>query len=54
MAPVLTRTEMLAHEHFRARGIGTGPIRTANQPNPSQGTAPELDEHRGEGWRLTD
>ncbi|QFG21894.1 CaiB/BaiF CoA-transferase family protein [Actinomadura sp. WMMB 499] len=53
VAPVLTRAEMLAHEHFRARGIGTGPVRTTNCTTPSHGKVPELDEHRGEGWRLT-
>ncbi|WP_106403295.1 CaiB/BaiF CoA transferase family protein [Actinocorallia populi] len=54
VAPVLTREEMLEHEHFRARGIGTGPVRMTNRPNPTRGTAPELDEHRGEDWRRAD
>jgi crotonobetainyl-CoA:carnitine CoA-transferase CaiB-like acyl-CoA transferase len=54
VAPALTREEMLEHEHFRARGIGTGPVRTTNHAGPGEGAVPELDEHRGEGWLSTD
>ena len=64
IAPVLTRLEMLAHPHFRERGvITTGPdgyravghpIRYAVHPALPPGPPPDLDEHRsqvlGSGW----
>jgi crotonobetainyl-CoA:carnitine CoA-transferase CaiB-like acyl-CoA transferase len=56
VAPVLTRAEMLQHEHFRERGIlATGPdgyltlghpIRYAVHPALPPGPAPRLNEYR--------
>ncbi|MBG6093467.1 CaiB/BaiF CoA transferase family protein [Actinomadura viridis] len=56
VAPLLTRSEMMAHEHFRSRGViadGTVgvPVRTTAHPSLPPGPVPGLDEHRGEGWR---
>ncbi|MEU6041621.1 CoA transferase [Actinomadura sp. NPDC047616] len=55
VAPVLTRAEMMAHDHFRSRGVvadGTvgSPVRTAAHPPLPPGPVAELDEHRGQGW----
>jgi crotonobetainyl-CoA:carnitine CoA-transferase CaiB-like acyl-CoA transferase len=54
VAPVLSRAEMIALDHFELRKIQEeGPVRTTVHPPLPGGTAPELDEHRGRGWRLT-
>jgi len=55
VAPVLTRAEMMAHPHFRSRGVVDGGtvgslVRTAAHPPLPPGPVPELDEHRGQGW----
>ncbi|MEV3919670.1 CaiB/BaiF CoA transferase family protein [Actinomadura coerulea] len=55
VAPLLSRAEMLELDHFRARGVQErGPVRTAVHPPLPRGAVPELDEHRGQGWRLTE
>jgi CoA:oxalate CoA-transferase len=55
VAPVLSRADMMALHHFRARGvIGDGtvgaPFRTAVHPGRPPGPVADLDEHRGQGW----
>ncbi|WP_329519369.1 CaiB/BaiF CoA transferase family protein [Spirillospora sp. NBC_01491] len=62
VAPLLTRAELMDHDHFRERGvIGDGtvgsPVRTLAHPPLPPGPVAELDGHRGQGWgadRLTD
>ncbi|MWK34314.1 hypothetical protein GEV43_09850 [Actinomadura sp. J1-007] len=56
VAPLLDRAGMMAHDHFRARGVvadGTvgSPVRTAVHPPLPPGPVAELDEHRGQAWR---
>jgi crotonobetainyl-CoA:carnitine CoA-transferase CaiB-like acyl-CoA transferase len=58
VAPVLSRAEMLQHQHFRHRGLFvsgpdgflavTHPIRYRVHPALPPGPAPNLDEHRAE------
>ncbi|RFU43456.1 CoA transferase [Actinomadura logoneensis] len=51
-APVLDRAEMMAHPHFTGRDVVTGvPFRTTRAKPSPHGPAPDLDEHRGAGWR---
>ncbi len=55
IAPVLTRSEMLALDHFRARGVvGDGwtghPVRFVDHPAERGPRAPEIAEHQGEGF----
>ncbi|MEU5882692.1 CoA transferase [Spirillospora sp. NPDC047279] len=57
VAPLLTRAEMMEHDHFRARGVIDGgtvgsPVRTTVHPPLGAGGVSELDEHRGQAWRL--
>jgi CoA:oxalate CoA-transferase len=55
VAPLLSHAEMLELDHFRSRGIQEeGPVRTAVHPPLPEGAVPELDEHRGQTWRLTE
>ncbi|NVI87126.1 CaiB/BaiF CoA-transferase family protein [Actinomadura sp. BRA 177] len=55
VAPVLSRPEMIGLDHFRQRKIQVeGPVRTTVHPPLKEGTAPEPDEHRGQGWRLAE
>ena len=61
IAPALSRTEMLAHPHFRARGtFATGadgstrvghPVRYANRPALPPGRSPGVGEHQGARFR---
>ncbi|HZQ83573.1 MAG TPA: CoA transferase [Acidimicrobiales bacterium] len=61
VAPVLDRDEMLALDHFRARGISTSdpwadpavgyPVQFEHHPAGRATPPPGLDEHRGEGFR---
>jgi crotonobetainyl-CoA:carnitine CoA-transferase CaiB-like acyl-CoA transferase len=61
VAPVLDRDEMLALEHFRARGVSTAdpwadpsvgyPVQFARHPARRVEPPPTLDEHRGAGFR---
>jgi crotonobetainyl-CoA:carnitine CoA-transferase CaiB-like acyl-CoA transferase len=54
VAPLLSRAEMLALDHFAHRKVQEeGPVRTTVHPPVKGGAAPEADEHRGETWRLT-
>ncbi|MFG2014521.1 CaiB/BaiF CoA transferase family protein [Actinomadura geliboluensis] len=55
VAPLLSHAEMLALDHFAHRKVqDEGPVRTTVHPPVEGGTAPEADEHRGQGWRLTE
>ncbi|MGW5413789.1 CaiB/BaiF CoA transferase family protein [Actinomadura geliboluensis] len=55
VAPLLSHAEMLALDHFAHRKVqDEGPVRTTVHPPVKGGTAPEADEHRGQGWRLTE
>jgi crotonobetainyl-CoA:carnitine CoA-transferase CaiB-like acyl-CoA transferase len=62
-APVLDRDGMLAHPQFLARGVSTRapggdgpeaavgpPVRLVDHPGRTGGRAPDLDEHRGQGF----
>ncbi|MQY04269.1 CaiB/BaiF CoA transferase family protein [Actinomadura macrotermitis] len=56
VAPLLSRAELMAHEHFQVRGVLSGdtvgsPVRTAAHPPLPAGPVAELDAHRGQGWR---
>ncbi|GAA2630088.1 CaiB/BaiF CoA-transferase family protein [Actinomadura fulvescens] len=56
VAPLLARAEMMAHEHFRERGVIDAetvgsPVRTAAHPPLPAGPVAELDQHRDQGWR---
>ncbi|MFI6518543.1 CaiB/BaiF CoA transferase family protein [Spirillospora sp. NPDC050679] len=58
VAPVLDRAEMMELPHFRERGVlrdGTVGDAVRATVHPPLGTGPVagLDEHRGEGWRLS-
>ncbi|KAB2342085.1 CaiB/BaiF CoA transferase family protein [Actinomadura rudentiformis] len=55
VAPLLTRAEMMAHEHFGSRGVIHGdtvgsPVRTAVHPPLPPGPVAELDEHQNQTW----
>ncbi|MFG2006461.1 CaiB/BaiF CoA transferase family protein [Spirillospora sp. NPDC048911] len=51
VAPLLTRAEMMAHEHFASRGVIDGsPVRTSVHPPLPPGPVAELDRHRDQGW----
>lgn len=61
IAPVLNRSEMVGLRHFVDRRAvttedwldpATGfPVRFVNHPATRKSPPPEIDEHRGEGWR---
>jgi len=61
VAPVLNRDEMLALDHFRARGVSTAdpwadpavgyPVLFAHHPAARVEPPPALDEHRGAAFR---
>ncbi|MBV8957780.1 MAG: CoA transferase [Actinobacteria bacterium] len=61
VAPVLDRDEMLALDHFRARGVSTAdpwadpavgyPVRLQHHPAGRATPPPALDEHRGASFR---
>jgi crotonobetainyl-CoA:carnitine CoA-transferase CaiB-like acyl-CoA transferase len=58
VAPVLTRAEMLALDHFRARGVAgdgwTGhPVRFVDHPAARGTRAPAIGEHQDEGFTGT-
>ncbi|QKW33825.1 CoA transferase [Actinomadura sp. NAK00032] len=55
VAPLLSHAEMLALDHFAHRKVqDEGPVRTAVHPPLKGGAVPGPDEHRGQGWRLTE
>jgi crotonobetainyl-CoA:carnitine CoA-transferase CaiB-like acyl-CoA transferase len=58
VSPVLSRAEMLALDHFRARGVAgdawTGhPVRFVDHPAARGTRAPEIGEHQDEGFKNT-